>query len=248
MKNPLLILIVLLLVGMSGFGQDNSDTSSNSIPTFHLKGIVKCFEMKKPINNATVKIMGTDGTTREVKTDSNGIFYCELDSNTSYSINVSKSKHINSRGKETTVGHIESKLFFHEYELRYSPGCGPMLPILSYTHNTATHIKGDSLILDAANVLHDIMTENPTLVVQITGYRDSTEKKFVSNKRVKDYAIKVIALGIDKRRIVIEDGGIRNVKERIKDPHENYYPYNDIPNPYRTVTTKVVRSDYVPRK
>ena len=242
----LIIISFLLLVGGYGFGQ--SDSTSTESLTFLLKGVVTCFEIKKPINNATIEVMGTDGTVRELKSDSNGSFLCELDSNTSYSISVYKSKHINSRGKETTVGLLASKIFFHEFELRYSPGCGPMLPILSYTHNTNTHVKGDSLILDAVNILYTIMTENPSIVVKITGYRDNSEKKFISNKRVKDYGKKVIALGIEKKRIVIEDGGIRKVKERKKDPHENYPPYNEIPNPYRIVTMKVIRDDYVPSK
>lgn len=143
---------------------------------FSLEGIVKDVETEKPLANAKIKLVGTDGSSAEATTDANGNFaFIEngadryINENTSYSLMVSKEKYLIAKGKETTVGIDESRKFFHEYALQPVENTVIKLPLIEYAYNKAD-LRPNSK--DSLNYLYDIMIDNPTIVIQLRSHTD----------------------------------------------------------------------------
>ncbi len=168
---------------------------------FSLEGVVKDIESKAVLANAKVKLIGTDGSSAETTTDENGnFFFLEngpdryINPETSYSLVVEKQSYLVAKGKETTVGLEGSKKFFHEYALQPFKDVVIKLPLIEY--KTA---KWDlqPQYKDSLNFLYDIMTENPTLIIELrshTDHRGSTAaNQKLSQKRAQscvDYLVK----------------------------------------------------------
>lgn len=85
---------------------------------FLLRGEIVDLESSAPIANAKVKLIDTKGGSHEVYTDRTGRFELDLKQELSYSITVSKSSYLNAKGRETTIGSTESKIFVHRYEMQ----------------------------------------------------------------------------------------------------------------------------------
>ncbi len=187
--------------------------------SFTLKVIVNDIETTKPLYNCEVKVIGTDGSSQKLNTFNNGrTASFTLKANTSYSIVVLKDRYLTGKGKETTVGETRSKTFIHEYNLQ--PFMINVIRLFEqhYKHNSITpYIAGPTWDgkYDTIPVgyYYDIMTENPTLIVKITGYQDVSEKDNISIKRAKEYVQQLVKLGIDKERLIAYDGGVKVYKE-----------------------------------
>ncbi len=143
---------------------------------FELSGIVKDVETGKIIVGATVKLIGTDGSSAQATTDDNGNFFFidngpnrYINANTSYSLVVEKKKYLNAKGKETTVGLDGSKKFFHEYALQPFQDVVIKLPLIEYEYNKAD-LRPNSK--DSLDYLYNIMTENPTIIIQLRSHTD----------------------------------------------------------------------------
>lgn len=143
---------------------------------YELAGVVKDVETGKVLPNAKVKLIGTDGSSAELTTDENGnFFFVEngpsryINPNTSYSLVVEKEKYLVAKGKETTVGLDGSKKFFHEYALQPFQDVVIKLPLIEY--QTA---KWDlqPQYKDSLNYLYNIMSENPTIIIQLRSHTD----------------------------------------------------------------------------
>lgn len=182
---------------------------------FSLEGVVKDVETEKPLANAKVKLVGTDGSSAEALTDENGNFsFVEngaaryINPNTSYSLLVEKEKYLNAKGKETTVGLEKSKKFFHEYALQ--PMQGPIkLPLILYEFNKADLLPESK---DSLNYLYHIMMDNPNIVVQLRSHTDfrgsNAYNQKLSQRRAQscvDYLVK--EKGIPADRIVAKGMG-----------------------------------------
>lgn len=94
---------------------------------FALQGSITDFETGKPIEGATVTLVGSDKRIIEVITDKNGFYTFEegrkkneryMIAETSYIINISKEGYLNSKGEETTVGLYQSTTFVHDFALQ----------------------------------------------------------------------------------------------------------------------------------
>jgi hypothetical protein len=215
MKNHLII-IVLLLAGLNGFGQKKTDSLS-----FTLKVIVNDIETTKSLDKCEVKVIGTDGSSQELTTFSSGeTGSFKLKANTSYSIVIYKDKYITGKGKETTVGATRSKTFIHEYNIQPFIICTVHLVEQYYKHNATVPYKSGptwdgKYDTTPAEFYYDVMTENPTLIMQITGYQDDSEEDNISIKRAKEYVQQLVKLGIDEGRLIAHDGGVKVYKEFI---------------------------------
>ncbi len=168
---------------------------------FALEGIVKDVETSKALANAKIKLIGTDGSSAETTTDENGnFFFVEngpnrfLNPETSYSLVVEKEKYLVAKGKETTVGLEGSKKFFHEYALQPFQDVVIKLPLIEYKS-----AKWDlqPQYKDSLNFLYNIMTENPTLIIQLRSHTDhignTKYNQNLSQKRAQscvDYLVK----------------------------------------------------------
>ena len=168
---------------------------------FTLVGTVKDVDTDKPLANAKIKMIGTDGSSAEATTDENGSFsFIEngtaryINPNTSYSLVVEKEKYLKAKGKETTVGLTESRNFVHEYALQPFVNKVIKLPLIEYAYNSA-ELKPESK--DSLNYLYDIMVENPNIIIQLRSHTDfrgsASYNQRLSQRRAQscvDYLVK----------------------------------------------------------
>lgn len=231
---------------------------------FALEGVVRDIETQKPIANAKVKLIGTDGLSAEALTDDNGAFAFKengdaryINPNTSYSLVVEKDKYLSAKGKETTVGQESSMNFFHEYELQ--PMQGPIkLPLILYEYNKADLLPESK---DSLNYLYNIMVDNPNIVIQLRSHTDfrgnDKYNENLSARRAQscvDYLIKekgvaadrIVAKGMgEKEPLKMPDGTLLDEKyiNSLKSEEEKEAAHQR----NRRTDFKVLRDDYVPK-
>ncbi len=231
---------------------------------FSLTGIVIDIETQKPLQNAKVKLIGTDGLSAEMTTDENGAFaFVEngnaryINANTSYSLVVEKEKYLSSKGKESTVGYDKGQKFEHTYELQ--PMQGPIkLPQIEYEYNKADLLPASK---DSLNYLFNIMVDNPKIVIQLRSHTDFRGKdaynEKLSQRRAQscvDYLIKekgvdpdrIVAKGMgEKEPLKMSDGTLLDEKyiNSLKSEEEKEAAHQR----NRRTDFKVLRDDYVPK-
>lgn len=189
---------------------------------FTIEGVVtNCQASEEPIPGVTMKLLGSDGSSVETKTDANGVYkFAEngasryVNAGTSYVISTAvensvvtkkgKAGFLSSaeKAKETTVGVEESRTFKHDF-------CLVPITVEVYFANvfyelgkaTLTQQAKDSLI-----GLVDILEANPTFVIELsshTDYRGSdVANQKLSEARAKSCVEFLIQSGIHPGRLV----------------------------------------------
>lgn len=224
---------------------------------FVLKVEVRDSETGEILPAAKVKLIGTDGTSAEKETggdgrtefaDNGATSY--INPNTSYSITVSKPGYLQAKGKETTVGMEESKIFAHLYELIPISDEGIKLPEILYEFNktSLTDQAKDSL-----DYLYGILVDNPNIVIELRANTDSRGSDLYNLKLSQGRAESVVnylsSLGIEKERMVPRGYGETNLlisdeeinKLATEEEREAAHQLN------RRTDFIVLREDYVPK-
>jgi peptidoglycan-associated lipoprotein len=150
---------------------------------FHLAGtITDCkYGPGIAVQEATVRMVGSDGSALEVKTDKDGKYKYDLLPEVSYVVTVFSDKghstkaegYLNlpdkDKGKLTTVGEMVSKDFVLDFclvpaetEIRF--------PAVLYDLNKST-LKPESK--DSLNFLYQTLIDNPTIIIEISSHTDS---------------------------------------------------------------------------
>ncbi|MBR3578370.1 MAG: OmpA family protein [Bacteroidales bacterium] len=175
---------------------------------YTIAGFVKDASNLQPIDGATVEIVGSDGTTYKTKTDVKGYYKFDKDKilgNTTYSMVTTRSGYFaeNNTASQTTVGLSENTDLKQDFKLTPLPREPIVLPEILYDFDKSD-LKPqyeDSLLF-----VYDIMTQNPTLVVELRSHTDNRGNdeynERLSQDRAQscvDYLINV--KGVDKNRI-----------------------------------------------
>ena len=175
---------------------------------YTIAGFVKDASNLQPIDGATVEIVGSDGTTYKTKTDVKGYYKFDKDKilgNTTYSMVTTRSGYYaeNNTASQTTVGLSENTDLKQDFKLTPLPREPIVLPEILYDFDK-WELKPqyqDSLLF-----VYDIMTQNPTLVVELRSHTDNRGNdeynEELSQKRAQscvDYLIN--EKGVDKNRI-----------------------------------------------
>ena len=240
-----------------GRGKDDIWQFSEPPILFILKGIVLDEETGEPLSAATVKLVGTDGTSAEKQTDANGQFefarngdQSYINENTSYSITVSKPNYFNAKGKETTVGITESKIFAHRYELIPIKDEAMKLPEILYEFDSPelTEQAKDSL-----DYLYDLMVNNPKLIIELRANTDSRGSDSynlkLSQARAESVVKYLASRGVDLERMQPKGYGENNLlisdaeinKMATEEEREAAHQLN------RRTEFSVISFDYVPK-
>ncbi len=256
-----------LTTGRDG-GKGGDDLWEFYVPpkVFSLEGVVKDVVTGEIIANASIKLIGTDGSSAEATTDAEGRFFFKengpdtryINEETSYNLVVSKKDYLNAKGNETTIDLEVSKNFFHEYVLQPVIGEVIKLPLIEYEYNKAD-LRPNSK--DSLNYLYNIMIDNPTIVIQLRSHTDfrgsASYNQKLSQRRAQscvDYLVK--EKGIDAARIkakgmgeaepikgadgvVLDEKFIKTLKNKadVEAAHQRN----------RRTDFKVLNSDYVPK-
>ncbi len=223
-------------------GKGKDDIYEFSLPEvlFAFEGIVYDKDNQQPLVNSYVRVVGSDGSSFEANTDGNGSFifgangderYINPDVN--YSIEVGKEKYLVAKDNISTVNLSgESTNFVKEFFLQpVIEGKGISMPEVQYELAKWQLLPQSR---DSLDYLYNIMSDNPTIVVQLEAHTDSrgsdADNQNLSQKRAQscvDYLIskgipgaRMKARGFGESRLRISDAqiaaaGSKEEKERL---------------------------------
>jgi len=222
---------------------------------FALEGIVVNKDNLEPIPNATIDLVGTDGVTAQVTSDSRGEFkFAEkgsaryINENTSYSVSVEAIDFLIAKGNETTVGEEESKVFYHEYRLQ------PVDKPIKLPEVLFELAKWDLLpqSKDSLDFLYGILIDNPTIIIELSAHTDSRDNdkrnQILSQKRATSCVEYLVSKGIASERMKAVGYGERRLK--ISDAEIAKLPASEREAAHqknRRVEFEVLSFDYVPK-
>lgn len=190
---------------------------------FNLVGAVVERETDKPLQDANVKIYGSNGTIREKKSGKEGQFKFELDKETDYRLVTTKKDYLKGKGKETTRGLEESKTL--RMTITMAPIDKPIeLPNILYDLNSA-ELRPESMV--ALDELVTTLNDNPKITIELaahTDFRDSEEyNQDLSQRRAQSVVDYLIEKGIDKERLTARGYGEstpKTVSESLAGEHD----------------------------
>lgn len=191
-------------------GKGSDDIYSFLLPAlkFTLCGTVTDYKTKKAIAEATVSLVGTDGSSLETTTDAQGKYCFDLSPATSYVITAGKKDYyLNKTGKTTTVGFEEDKDLVHDFEL------DPInrvidLPNIFYDLGKWDLRPESKVALDG---LVETLNDNPTIVIELGSHTDTrgsdAANLALSQKRAQSVVNYLIENDIDDARLVAKGYG-----------------------------------------
>ena len=227
---------------------------------FSLDGVVTDCKNKVALQGASVRITGSDGSSLEDKTDKAGYYKFKLLPNVSYVVMVFADKSSSTfaqgyfnlpegeKGKLTTVGEDMSKVFKKDFclapfekEIRF--------PEVQYDLAKAT-LRPESK--DSLNYLVTLLTDNPTLVIELAAHTDSRGSDEanlkLSQARAKscyDYLVdekkinpaRIVPKGYGEKQLKFSDKEINALKT--KQEQEAMHQKN------RRTVIRVLKTDFV---
>jgi peptidoglycan-associated lipoprotein len=205
-------------------GKGGDDIYAFNLPPLciRIKGYVTDADTHKPIKNATVKLLGSDGLSTQVKTDSLGYYVYDeqgegrhyLSQGNSYIIgaNATDLNYLgNPSSKFTTIDVVASKEFRQDFELK-KIGIVMKLPLILYNTNSA-ELNHSSNPKDSLEYLYNLLTENPNITIELmshTDYRMPTSfNDTLSLRRAKSCVDYLVSKGIAPDRITPKGYGER---------------------------------------
>ncbi len=184
---------------------------------FNIQGTVTSTKTKAPLDQVTVKLDGSDGSSFVVNTDIKGNYLfdkTQVKPDVTYKLTFEKSKFLSNTGDVTTVGvdlssfeFIPSENVFLEV-IELSKGLDPIeVPIV--LPNVFFDLAKWDLRPEARAALDSVvplLNNNPTIVIELrshTDYRgDNKSNDILSQKRADTCVKYLISKGIDSARMV----------------------------------------------
>jgi peptidoglycan-associated lipoprotein len=204
-----------------GRGNDDIYAFINPPLLYTLQGVVKDDRTLQFIQGASVKLVGSNGSAVEAKTDPKGFYSfgkSQIRPNTSYELLVSKQGYFNKKAKETTVGLESSKDFTIDFKLEPIPEKPIVLPDILYDL-AKWDLKPQ--FQDSLQGLIKTLDENETIVVELASHTDTRgtdeSNDVLSQKRAESVVNYLIERGIDADRLVAKGYGERVPRILTKD-------------------------------
>ncbi|MDY0280073.1 MAG: OmpA family protein [Salinivirgaceae bacterium] len=163
--------------------------------------IVKSERSNDGISDASVNIIGSDGTNETKATEQNGSLLLNLNPNTDYRIITRKGGFLAGRGKLTTYGLNESKTI--EEIVLMSPNDAPRLVNVMYDFGKfELRPESMSALEELVEILRD---DNPNITIELSAHTDARGSadfnKQLSQKRAQSVVDFLILYGIDAERL-----------------------------------------------
>lgn len=180
---------------------------------FTFSGTVKDAKTKQFVSNASVRMIGSDGSNNMTRTNDKGYFNfseSQMNKNTTYDITIDKDNYFTFSAQETTVGVEFSKDFEKEYAIEPIPQEPIMLPDILYDLG-----KWDlkPQFEDSLQGLIETLQINPTITIELASHTDArdTEERndILSQKRAQSVVDYLIIRGIDPMRLTAKGYGER---------------------------------------
>lgn len=161
----------------------------------------------EPLSDATVRIIGDDGTNIKVKVKKDGSFRLKLDKNVKYAMLATARGHINEKIKLSTEGVKESKTIDTKFKLA-SIGKPVNIDDILYEFGKYTLTKESE---KALNGLVKMLNDNPHITIEIGAHTDMVgsgeSNLLLSTKRAESVVEFLIKSGIEKERLAAKGYG-----------------------------------------
>ncbi len=190
-------------------GRGNDDIYSFYMPplVFTLQGTVKNEETEQPIPDAKVKLVGSDGTSRETNSGVDGKFKFKLKPETDYIITTQKDRYLKGKAKESTKGLTKSQEIVVDIFMSH---VNQVIEIenIFYDLNKADLRPESTVALDG---LVEILNDNPNVTIELsahTDFRGSEEDNLdLSQRRAQSVVDYLIKKGISPNRLIAKGYG-----------------------------------------
>jgi peptidoglycan-associated lipoprotein len=251
-------------------GKGGDDIYSFVLPEkrFNLAGRVINEKTQRPLGGVDVRLIGSDGTSLESKSDSTGNFSFKLKPETDYLVVAFKRGFLNGKVRETTMGLEESRDF--NVSLVLAPYEKPIeLPNILYDL-AKWDLRPESMV--ALDELVETLEDNPNITIELMSHTDVRPFRAMSNlelsqnraQSVVDYLIskgipgdrlKARGYGPDVPRVVDEKIAKQYTFVQVGDSLTKEY-IEKLPNEQdreiahqlnRRTEFKVLSSDYIPK-
>ncbi|MCX7953853.1 MAG: OmpA family protein [Bacteroidales bacterium] len=193
---------------------------------FVVQGVIKDAITDKPISNANVKIVGSDGTDLDISTGENGTFKYKLNPFTKYIILAKKDGYLVQKIKISTQELSDSKIFSETFYL--SPITEPVEIENIYYDFAKWELRPEAK--KELNKLIDILNANPNITIELGSHTDmvgdSLSNIILSQRRAQSVVDYLISKGIDKERIVAKGYG-KNRPKTITPRMATYLPFKE---------------------
>jgi peptidoglycan-associated lipoprotein len=180
---------------------------------FTLGGTVKNEKTLQFVEDASVKLVGSNGMTVSTRTNDQGYYLfgaSQLNKNTTYEIIVDKDNYFTQTAIETTVGVEFSRDFVKDFMLEPIPEEPIPLPDILYE---LARWELQPQYEDSLQGLIETLQKNPTIIIELgshTDNRDTEERNdILSQRRAQSVVDYLIIRGIDPRRLVARGYGER---------------------------------------
>lgn len=208
-------------------GKGFDDIYHFSIVKLHysVKGKILNEITETPVANATVSLIGSDGTSLEVVSDAEGNYEFELNPQTNYVLLAMHEGYLNSKYKLSTYGRKDDKTFdVNLYMTQLDASIE--VPNVLYDVNR-WELRPESIV--SLTKLLETLQDNPNIVIELSsntdyrvGPRMSNEE--LSQRRAQSVVDFLISKGIDKNRLTAKGYGANNPKV-VDQKYADLYPF-----------------------
>ena len=174
---------------------------------YSIEGTVRDEKSMQLMQDVRVKLVGSDGTEKEVRTDKRGHY--KFDStvvrrDVVYKLYLSKKNYYSIEGSESTKGYTTNKYIKHDFRMDPVPRTPVVLPEIRFDL-ARTELKGE--FMDSLMDLLIIMENNPSLVVEIRAHTDcqpyvGLTNDTLSQRRAQTVVDYLVNRGIERERLV----------------------------------------------
>ncbi len=203
-------------------GKGNDDIYSFNLPDllYALEGQIYDKDTQLPVADATISVVGSDGSSFEALSDAGGAFsFAEkgeeryINPETNYSIQVAKPDYLVAKDQISTVGLNESTTFLKEYFITFTaPDKAIEFPEVRYAFAKAElQINEEVNSADSLDFLYRTLVDNPTIIIELQAHTDSRGKDAanmdLSQRRAQSCIDYLAGKGISKERMVAKGYG-----------------------------------------
>ena len=214
-----------------GRGGDDIYAFSNPPLVFTLSGTVKDDKTLQFVPLASVKLVGSDGSSVEAKTDPKGFYSfskSQIKPNTTYDLTVVKDNYFNKKARETTVGVEKNKDFVINFNLEPIPEKPVVLPDILYDL-AKWDLKPQ--YQDSLQGLIKTLLDNETVVIELAAHTDArdTEERndILSQRRAESVVNYLIERGIDPARLIAKGYGERTPRTLARDTRKDGFLFKE---------------------
>ena len=212
---------------------------------YSIEGKVRDEKSMQLIADARIKLVGSDGSEAETRTDKKGHYKFDTKQvrrDVVYKMYVSKKDYFSIEGSESTRGYTTSKDLVHDFRLEPVPKQPVVLPEIRFDL-AKSDLKGQ--FMDSLMDLYLVMVNNPNVVVEIRSHTDcqpyiGLTNDTLSQQRAQTVVDYLVSRGIERERLVAK--GYADRVPRVLDEDVTVM-YNG--KPYKFSAGSVMECDYI---